>query len=194
MARRTLNGIEDKILMQTVKMGAQNGIESISTKKIAKCCDISEPTIYVHFKTKRNLIVQAGRRFDNTIRQMMSDTYYDFQDKFLLDQKVKSTWLKIFDFLLAHPNDTKYYNRYRHSAFYEPTLDYAEDGIYTLAVNYMLTQNMKLSDYKDIGYPAVMICAIDSTLNFAETIIDGKLKKSEKIIDLIFKLIFGMLL
>lgn len=194
MARRTLHDIENKILDCAIRLGATKGIENISTQEIAKCLGISEPTIFVHFKTKKNLIVQAARKLDTLVKKMITETYFDFLDKGLLYEEIKSTWLRIFEFLVNSPNNTKYYNKYRHSAFYEPTEDYAEDGIYTLAVNIVLQHNAKFAEYADMGSEVVMICAIDSTLNFAEAVIDGKLKKDDITLDLMYKLIFGMLI
>lgn len=197
MARRTLQDIEECILRHTVMLGAKKGLENISTLEIAKLCGISEPTIFVHFKTKKNLIIQAGRRLDSAIRNIIAGIHFDIfdiQDTENLTNKIKQTWRACFDYLYEHPDDTRYYNRYRHSAYYTETPDYAEGGIYAHAVNFMLLHNCRLKEYSDIGYPAVAICTIDSTLNFVETMIDGKLRYEEKILDLIFKLIFGILI
>lgn len=194
MARRTLKDIEDKILNETVRMGANRGLENISTLELAKLCGISEPTIFVHFKTKRNLIVQAGRRLDGVIKAYIFETEYNFDNKELFNEQIKSTWLKCFHYLLEHPDDAKYYNRYRHSAFFEATLDYSDNGIYRYAVNIILKHNDKLRAYSDIGYPAVLISTIDSTLNYAVTIIEGNLNNDPKTHELIFKLIFDIFL
>jgi AcrR family transcriptional regulator len=59
MARRNLRNIDERILTHVIEEGAKNGIERISTKKIAGLLRITEPTIYVHFKNKQNLLSEA---------------------------------------------------------------------------------------------------------------------------------------
>jgi AcrR family transcriptional regulator len=62
MARRNLRNVDDRILCRTIVEGAENGVQGISTKKIASALRISEPTIYIHFKTKDNLINAAYQK------------------------------------------------------------------------------------------------------------------------------------
>ncbi len=59
MARRTLRALDARIIKKTVAMGAKEGIAGVSTKEIAATLGITEPTIYVHFKTKGNLLESA---------------------------------------------------------------------------------------------------------------------------------------
>jgi AcrR family transcriptional regulator len=59
MARRNLRNIDQRIINRTIEEGAAKGIDGISTKKIASLLRITEPTIYVHFGTKDNLLKEA---------------------------------------------------------------------------------------------------------------------------------------
>lgn len=59
MARRTLRALDNRIIKRTLISGAKNGICNISTKEIASILGITEPTIYVHYKTKENLLFCA---------------------------------------------------------------------------------------------------------------------------------------
>lgn len=59
MARRNLRNVDQRIINRTIEEGAAKGIDGISTKKIASLLRITEPTIYVHFGTKDNLLKEA---------------------------------------------------------------------------------------------------------------------------------------
>ena len=59
MARRNLRNIDERILNRVIIEGAKNGIEGVSTKKIAAFLRITEPTIYVHFQSKKHLLDEA---------------------------------------------------------------------------------------------------------------------------------------
>lgn len=60
MARRKLRNLDARILKKTIYYGALLGIDEISTKKIAEDIGITEPTIYVHFRTRANLLFEAN--------------------------------------------------------------------------------------------------------------------------------------
>lgn len=60
MARRKLRNLDNRILKKVVAHGAKYGIDEISTKVIAEEIGITEPTIYVHFHTRSNLLLVAN--------------------------------------------------------------------------------------------------------------------------------------
>jgi AcrR family transcriptional regulator len=61
MARRTLLKLDERILSWVISEGALKGTEGISTSRIASQLRISEPTIFVHFRSKENLLFEADR-------------------------------------------------------------------------------------------------------------------------------------
>ncbi len=59
MARRTLRALEARIKRKTIEEAFKNGFKRISTKDIAEVLSITEPTIYVHFKSKGELLFES---------------------------------------------------------------------------------------------------------------------------------------
>lgn len=72
MARRNLRNIDERILNRVIIEGAKNGIEGVSTKKIAAFLRITEPTIYVHFQNKNNLLDEAYHKAMATLYTLKS--------------------------------------------------------------------------------------------------------------------------
>ena len=70
MARRKLRNLDARILKKTLYYGALLGIDKISTKKIAEDIGITEPTIYVHFRTRANLLYEGYR---TAIKQVFAE-------------------------------------------------------------------------------------------------------------------------
>ncbi len=60
MARRKLRNLDNRILKKIVAHGAEYGIDEISTKEVAEEIGITEPTIYVHFHTRNNVLLVAN--------------------------------------------------------------------------------------------------------------------------------------
>lgn len=68
MARRKLRNLDNRILKKVVAHGAEYGIDGISTKAIAEEIGITEPTIYVHFHTRKNLLLAANEYALNNLK------------------------------------------------------------------------------------------------------------------------------
>lgn len=54
--RKLVANIDDKIMIEVMKMTMKVGTGLVSTKEIAKKLHISEPVIFTHFKTKTDLM------------------------------------------------------------------------------------------------------------------------------------------
>lgn len=59
MGCEPIKNTEKKTLTQAMKRTRKNGIAAISTKEAAHRVGISEPAIFVHFKTKQNLMIRT---------------------------------------------------------------------------------------------------------------------------------------
>ena len=51
--------IDIRVKLEVMKECAQNGFDSLSTKRIAQKLKVSEPTLYAHFHTKDNLLLET---------------------------------------------------------------------------------------------------------------------------------------
>jgi AcrR family transcriptional regulator len=54
--RKLVPNINEKIMIEVMKMTMKVGTGLVSTKEIAKKLEISEPVIFTHFKTKADLM------------------------------------------------------------------------------------------------------------------------------------------
>ena len=68
MARRTLRALDRRIIKRTIQAGAKKGVTNISTKEMSTILGITEPTIYVHYGTKDNLLLEAFNECGKSIR------------------------------------------------------------------------------------------------------------------------------
>ncbi len=100
MGRRNLDNIERKIIKQTIRLGALNGVDHISTIELSKKLGISEGTIFVHFKTKENLIFEAY----NFAGIYLKDVIYNELIKAETFDDLYVCWKKVVDILFDKPN------------------------------------------------------------------------------------------
>lgn len=105
MARRTLVDIDDRLLDAVMDIGAHEGIQGITTVKVAKMCGVSHFTCFDHFGTKQNLLDQAAAKFEIDYLKIIM--------KHLPDAKsVGELWLMVLDDLMKNSNGAIYYLNY----------------------------------------------------------------------------------
>ena len=118
MARRNLRNLDERILKRTIHYGAVDGAGNISTKRIAKDLRVTEPTIYVHFKTKENLLLSA---FVYCIQNIYDAEYIkkaaSAENAEHLDEEI----LRLLQKGKANSEEIIYAFNYRHSVYYAPT-------------------------------------------------------------------------
>jgi len=109
MARRNLRNIDQRILHRIIAEGAAKGIEGISTKKIASLLRISEPTIYIHFQTKENLLKEAYQSALETL--FLSADFSSSED---LDVLIPRVFVSLGQQAQVHPDEARYVFAYSH--------------------------------------------------------------------------------
>lgn len=115
MARRNLRNLDERILRKTISYGASDGISNISTKRIAKDLHITEPTIYVHFKTKENLLLSAYSKAVEDIYDIDSLKKADVE---YFKNELDKVLLKLLLSAKANSEAIVYAFNYRHSCFF----------------------------------------------------------------------------
>lgn len=128
MARRTLKNLDNRILKKVIAHGADKGPEKISTKKIAMEIGITEPTIYVHFGTKNNLLREAYEKaFDNAYGgiHISEDPHKALAS--LGEYMERGVFQAI-----NHPEDVLYCFKYRNSTMFMGPIDPDEDPLKNL--------------------------------------------------------------
>jgi AcrR family transcriptional regulator len=107
MSYRFLDNIDEKIIDATIKVGSENGANKLSTKEIAKVCDISEFVIYDHFKSKENLVSIADKKIAETI---MDEALRILK----INADLVSFYSSMVDFCLAKKDYTAFTINYGH--------------------------------------------------------------------------------
>lgn len=69
MARRTLIDIDGQMIKAAIKIGGRDGIDNITSRKVAQICGVTDPLIFVHYGTMDNLIENAFKYAMNVIME-----------------------------------------------------------------------------------------------------------------------------
>lgn len=187
--KRLAPDIDEQMVRATVELGAREGLGKITTLKVAKACNVAEPTVYRHFESKKNLMRQAFLLLEKEVAESIKGEFFDTRD-------IRGSTRKFaditFDCLVAHPDETVYYSSYRHSAFYNEN-DTTEISFHKKIFHQVMRENSKLKKFEDFGFPVLWTFVVENMMNFAEKVATNKIEDSEKLRDTLFLLVFEVL-
>ena len=184
MARRNLVNVAERILIETIKTAAQESIDKTPSKKIAEKCDITDATIFVYFKTKKNL-------FHKAYEYSLEKLYASFKSNanLLNERKYKDFWDNMLTFAVENDYFAKFCAAYRHSAYAEITNPRVSAEFIKEYFNAELTRN--LTDEQCFSLlDTVFSIFLETTSAFA----DKKIVGNKKTRDAFFNVCVGAFL
>lgn len=93
-----LDKTEQKIVDATIFLLDKEGMNGITTKKIAKKAEVSEVTVFRKFKSKDNLLKIAKIYYSDYFLEKISDIFTNYEDTDL-ESLLKHIWGKLVNFL-----------------------------------------------------------------------------------------------
>ena len=93
-----LDKTEQKIVDATIFLLDKEGMNSTTTKKIAKKAEVSEVTVFRKFKSKNNLLKIAKIYYSDYFLEKISDIFTNYEDTDL-ESLLKHIWGKLVNFL-----------------------------------------------------------------------------------------------
>jgi AcrR family transcriptional regulator len=114
MGYRDLGDIDEKIIRTILKMGAENGVSNVSSKRVAAICGISSGTIFHKYGTMKALLDAAAQAFDRPSMALTAQ---------MAEQNLAAAeiWDKMLDHFLSDPDGTLYYISYTNTFGFDPT-------------------------------------------------------------------------
>lgn len=93
-----LDKTEQKIVDATIFLLDKEGMNSTTTKKIAKKAEVNEVTVFRKFKSKDNLLKIAKIYYSDYFLEKISDIFTNYEDTDL-ESLLKHIWGKLVNFL-----------------------------------------------------------------------------------------------
>lgn len=183
MARRTLLNIREKILKSTIDIGASDGVENVTARKIAQQCGITDATVFVYFKTKENLLLKAYEYVNDWLSKTL-ETFNGGGECVSSDEK----WNILFTWLVKNVSYTKYFCNYRHSGrkIPEGLWGQLQAGLCRAMVsNEKISVQMNQNDYL-----ALWGNILESIAYYAALVSEGKMENTDSKCCLIRSLLF----
>lgn len=190
---------KQKLLDAGIEAVAELGFEKFSMAKVAKKADTSERLLYQHFTTKQNFLYECFKEIIGKIEEMYADGRFEDVDIFKLDNEckkeaIKENWLRYFEFLISHRDDTLFFYEYMmsdHASDLPITREHMNRLFFRpFLVNICGGKEFVLEGGTIEGNIGIMF-AIDSTISSARRILLGEIPDTEMNRERIFELLYG---
>lgn len=158
-----------RILEAVYKQVADEGVEKVTTARIAKAAGLSEGIIYRHFENKKDLLKQAFLQICREIHRRAASV--DLCEKGL-KESLSLLWNSFLDYLLENPEKLKYYDRFLHSG-------YCTKEIYSFQVK-LLSSVAALVDgkkgkFREMQDELFWVFVLEPTLGLAIHVCEGRI-------------------
>lgn len=173
MARRNLVNVAERILLETIKTAAAESIEKTPSKKIAEKCDITDATVFVYFKTKKNLFKKA---YEYSLEKLNAN--FKSNANLLQEGKYREFWDEILSYAIENDYFAKYCAAYRHSVYADITNPYAAADFIKDNFNAELIRGLTSEQYYSL-LDTVFSIFLETVTAFA----DKKIERNKKTLD-----------
>ena len=184
MARPRIKNLDQKILQEVMNQTYEKGIQNVSTKRIATKLKISEPTIFAHFQTKKNLMLSAFAEAWSVIPHLLvlptvseekEDSYQQYREKVM--------------FAYENLKATHYVASYVRSAYFKETQKECRNiqKLYRLKVEKAICDLNPNIQYDSSALPFLVDNFIESSINNINYVCGFNSSMDENILRFIYR-------
>lgn len=166
---------KDKLINATIELVYEYGLTDIPTSKIAKKAGYSEATIYKHFASKVELVIEAYFKIKSDLDKAIFKDTKNINQPF---EKVKKVWYNYLDYFLVHPKRLKYYLQFTNSNYMNQVIFERGAEKFESLTHYMI-ENIKNGFFRDMPLSFYYAFVHIPILEVARAVIDGELELTE---------------
>jgi AcrR family transcriptional regulator len=173
--------LKEKLQRSTFTLVAAGGIESVTVRKVATGCGLSDPYIYQCYSDLTELMTDAFLRIDKEIASSIASVIRKQVqgNETAVEESCWLLWSTYWQFLLSDPDKIVFYWRFYQSSYYTPEIleqRRANFHLFTAFV-YSAGKNVGLDMRRSLD--AAVSCIIDNTVSTAVKIHQGYLNESD---------------
>lgn len=113
-----------KILESAITLFVKSGFDRVSTAEISKNAGVATGTMFYHFKTKEDIIIEAYKRIK---KQIIHINVRGSQNDYSKREELKILWDKIIQWGLENPENVYYLLQFKNSPYYSTNLMIEDD-------------------------------------------------------------------
>lgn len=187
--------MKERLKKNAIEIVAENGIEHVTTKKVAVASELAEVYIYRYYEGKDDLLKQCFADIDHQIADIFT-VRLDEADRAGYDTEniVKSVWDEYWEYLIQNPQCCVFYKYFYYSTYYDDELKRIHQMNLTPIMKKIWGWCKDFSKFNIEYFYIIVTHVIEETMNFVVKIIYGELENNPENVQLIYKTITNPLL
>ncbi len=187
--------LKDKLQRSTFSLVASGGIESVTVRKVATGCELSDPYIYQCYSDLTDLMTDTFMRIDkeiayliaSVIRKQAQTEAYDLEEKCWL------LWSAYWKFLMDYAERTIFYWRFYQSGYYTKELLAERQKNFAVFIDFVQSAGAQLGFSDITALDSVVSMIIDDSVSVAVKIHLGYMPQSAVSAEDIYRSVFSLL-
>ena len=172
--------LKDKLQRSTFSLVASGGIESVTVRKVATGCGLSDPYIYQCYSDLTDLMTDTFLRIDKEIAHLIASVIrkqarteaYDMEEKCWL------LWSAYWKFLIDYAERTIFYWRFYQSGYYTKELLAERQKNFAVFIDFVQSAGVQLGFSDITALDSVVSMIIDDSVSVAVKIHLGYMPQS----------------
>lgn len=187
--------LKDKLQRSTFSLVASGGIESVTVRKVATGCGLSDPYIYQCYSDLTDLMTDTFLKIDkeivyliaSVIRKQAQTEAYDMEEKCWL------LWSAYWKFLMDYAERTIFYWRFYQSGYYTKELLAERQKNFAVFIDFVQSAGAQLGFSDITALDSVVSMIIDDSVSVAVKIHLGYMPQSAVSAEDIYHSVFSLL-
>lgn len=187
--------LKDKLQRSTFSLVASGGIESVTVRKVATGCGLSDPYIYQCYSDLTDLMTDTFLKIDkeivyliaSVIRKQAQTESYDMEEKCWL------LWSAYWKFLMDYAERTIFYWRFYQSGYYTKELLAERQKNFAVFIDFVQSAGAQLGFSDITALDSVVSMIIDDSVSVAVKIHLGYMPQSAVSAEDIYHSVFSLL-
>jgi AcrR family transcriptional regulator len=188
--------LKDKLQRSTFNLVASGGIESVTVRKVATGCGLSDPYIYQCYSDMKELMTDAFLKIDKEIAALILSVIKKQAqtEKPDMGDICWLLWSTYWNFLLSDPEKIVFYWRFYQSGYYSVELSEQHRENFQMFTSFMYSTCARVGLTEHGNLDAAVSCIIDNTVSAAVKIHLGYLNEKDISPQVIYGSAFSYLL
>ncbi len=180
---------KEEIIQAAMKGVRQYGLDGVRIRYIAELAGSSVGNIYQHFNSKEHLMQVCFERVDRQIARLFDPLNLN-QAAMAADpeREIYRLWSMYFRWLVAHPDETVFYHRFRDSSSF-PKFDRQRDVTYFSSfIGIIRLFDQQYHIYEQVDQNILWLFVLTTTVMYAKYVVEGVLPNTPATEKSIFQL------
>lgn len=174
---------KDKLINATIDTIYSQGLNSVTTAKVAKAAGLSEAMIYKTFGNKDEMIVKSFMHIKVALNSFVLSRMSESAD---FNEQSRNIWFANIEFLTSNKKYLMVISQFEHSSYMSSEVRgecfRLIEGIFEF-----FQKGKENNFFKEMHYEIAVALFFAPILSISESIVDGRMEKSKENLEIIYR-------